>query len=54
MDNKKWALITVKGEQKMCFVDNKTMKAYEADGYKKTSTEIIDFKFNRWCTGHDL
>lgn len=53
-DNRKWAYIVVGKTRKMCFVDNKTMKAYKADGYNSTWIEIKEFSFERWCTGHDL
>lgn len=53
-DNLCWAWIKVKGKRKMCWVDTKTNKAYKADGYAKTSMEIKNFTFERWCTGFDL
>lgn len=53
-DNRKWAYITVGGIRKMAWVDNKTMKAYKADGYEKTWIEIKKFVFERWCTSFDL
>jgi hypothetical protein len=53
-DNLKWALIIVGKTRKMCWVDNKTLKAYKADGYKKTNIEIKNFTFERWCTSFDL
>ena len=53
-DNRKWAWITVCNTRKMCWVDNKTMKAYKPDGYSPTWIEIKKFVFERWCTLHDL
>ena len=52
-DNRKLALIQIGNTKKMSFVDNKTMKAYKADGYKKTWIEIKKFKFIRWATLFD-
>lgn len=53
-DNRKWAYIIVGSTRKICWVDNKTMKAYKSDGYKPTWIEIKKFKFDRWCTSFDL
>ena len=52
----KWAWIIPNGseDRKMCWVDNKTNQAFEADGYEKTTKEIKNFKFVRWCTNFDL
>lgn len=52
--NKKWAFIIVNGERTIAWVDNVTMKAYEADGYDYTDREIPEFTFERWCRLHDL
>lgn len=53
-DRLKWAWVKVGNTKKMCWVDNKTMKAYKADGYEKTYMEIPKFTFERWCTSFDL
>ena len=53
-DNRKWALVKVANTRKLCWVDNKTMKAYKADNYKPTYMEIKKFTFLRWATGFDL
>lgn len=53
-DNRKLAYIKVFGIRKMAWVDNKTLKAYKADGYEKTWIEIRHFVFERWCTSFDL
>jgi len=53
-NNLKWAWIKVNGERKMCWVDNKTMKAFEAKEYERTDIEIPNFEFERWCTSFDL
>lgn len=53
-DNRKWAYITVGHTQKVAWVDNKTMKAYKADGYEKTWMEIKRFKFDRFLRSMDL
>ena len=53
-DNRKWAWVSIKGHRKMVWVDNKTMKAYKADGYAPTWIEIKNFVFERWCTSFDL
>lgn len=53
-DNRKWAWITIGKTRKICWVDDKTMKAYKADKYDKTYIEIKNFTFERWCTSFDL
>ena len=53
-DNRKWAYIKVANTRFLCYVDNKTMKAYKADHYKSTYIEIKKFTFERWATGFDL
>ena len=53
-DNRKWAWIMVANTKKMAWVDNKTLKAYKADGYEKTWIEIKKYNFVRWCTSFDL
>jgi hypothetical protein len=53
-DNRKWAWIMVGKTKKMAWVDNKTLKAYKADGYEKTWMEIKKYTFVRWCTSFDL
>ena len=53
-DNRKWAFIMVANTKKRAWVDNKTLKAYKADGYEKTWIEIKKYKFLRWCTSFDL
>lgn len=53
-DNRKWAWVTVGKTRIMCWVDNKTGKAYKSDGYSLTWMEIKNFKFERWCTSFDL
>lgn len=52
--NLKWAYVYSDGDRIICFVNNKTMKAYMADGYEKTDIEIKEFKFDRWLTPFDL
>lgn len=53
-DNRKWAWILVGKTKMLCYVDNKTMKAYKADGYSKTWMEWQKFTFIRWATSFDL
>lgn len=53
-DNRKWAWIKVGNTRKLCWVDNKTMKAYKTDGYSPTWIEIPKFTFERWATTFDL
>jgi hypothetical protein len=53
-DNRKWAWIKIANTRKLCWVDNKTMQAYKADGYSPTWIEIKKFTFERWATGFDL
>lgn len=53
-NNLKWAWIKVNGERKMCWVDNKTNRAFEAKDYGQTDIEIKEFIFERWCTSFDL
>jgi len=53
-DNRKWAWIIVGNTRFRAWVDNKTMKAYKADGYDKTWMEWRNFKFERWCRPMDL
>lgn len=55
-DNRKWALIKRAGseDQELLWVDNKTMKAYERNGYERTDIEIPEFTFVRWARGMDL
>lgn len=53
-DNRKWAYIYYGNTKTMAYVDNKTMKAYKADGYEATWMEIPKYKFIRWCTSFDL
>lgn len=53
-DNLKWAWVMIGKTKKMCWVDNKTMKAYKADRYAQTNIEIKHFTFLRWCTSFDL
>lgn len=53
-NNLKWAFIETSKGREMCWVDNETMRAYEADGYNQTDKEIKDFTFEHWCTSFDL
>jgi len=53
-DNRKWAWIKIGNTKKLCWVDNKNMKAYKTNGYEKTWIEIKHFTFIRWATGFDL
>ncbi len=53
-DNRKWAWIQIGHTKKLVWVDNKTNKAYKADGYEKTWIEIKNFTFLRWATTFDL
>lgn len=53
-NNLKWAWIKIGQTKKLQWVDNKTMKAYKADGYSQTNIEIPRFTFLRWATTFDL
>jgi hypothetical protein len=53
-DNRKLAYIYIGKTHKMCYIDNKNMKAYKMEGmYNKTWIPIKDYKFDRWCTSFD-
>ena len=52
--NMKWAWIKIGNTHKLCFVDNKTLKAYKSENYSFTWMEIPRFKFLRWATTFDL
>lgn len=54
IDDRKWALIRIGKTEFLLWVDNKTMKAYKANGHDKTWIEIKYFKFIRWATVYDL